>query len=319
MSIPVYLFTGFLDAGKTAFIQETLEDPGFNTGEKTLVLLCEEGENEYRPERFAGGNVSFLPVEEQAGLTTAFLKDYQKKHRVDRVLIEYNGMWPTKHIPELYDDMEEICFDREVIFQTIDVVNDETFALYMKNMPSMMVDQFRVAEMIIINRCTVEKTNKNSIRGSIKAVNPRAQIVYESAQDEFYEMKDQMPFDVNADVIEISDDDFGLWYIDMIDHPETYQNKTLKVTGLIQKPKGIPAGFAVFGRFAMTCCADDVQYMGFLCKADDWSEFKAKQYVTVTARFEYKFMKEYGEEGPVFYAEQVEAAEKPKEELVYFN
>ena len=102
-------------------------------------------------------------------------------------------------------------------------------------------------------------------------------------------------------------------------HPETYQNKTLKVTGLIQKPKGIPAGFAVFGRFAMTCCADDVQYMGFLCKADDWSEFKAKQYVTVTARFEYKFMKEYGEEGPVFYAEQVEAAEKPKEELVYFN
>ena len=86
MSIPVYLFTGFLDAGKTAFIQETLEDPGFNTGEKTLVLLCEEGENEYRPERFAGGNVSFLPVEEQAGLTTAFLKDYQKKHRVDRVL-----------------------------------------------------------------------------------------------------------------------------------------------------------------------------------------------------------------------------------------
>ena len=111
----------------------------------------------------------------------------------------------------------------------------------MKNMPSMMVDQFRVAEMIIINRCTVEKTNKKLlIRGSIKAVNPRAQIVYESAQDEFYEMKDQMPFDVNADVIEISDDDFGLWYIDMIDHPETYQNKTLKVTGLIQKPKGNP-------------------------------------------------------------------------------
>lgn len=100
MSIPVYLFTGFLDAGKTAFIQETLEDPGFNTGEKTLVLLCEEGENEYRPERFAGGNVSFLPVEEQAGLTTAFLKDYQKKHRVDRVLIEYNGMWPLQ---ALYD------------------------------------------------------------------------------------------------------------------------------------------------------------------------------------------------------------------------
>lgn len=274
---------------------------------------------EYEPDVLEKANCVVEYIEDEEAFNGKIIQKFLKKHRPDRIIIEYNGMWPTKHIPELYDDMEEICFDREVIFQTIDVVNDETFALYMKNMPSMMVDQFRVAEMIIINRCTVEKTNKNSIRGSIKAVNPRAQIVYESAQDEFYEMKDQMPFDVNADVIEISDDDFGLWYIDMIDHPETYQNKTLKVTGLIQKPKGIPAGFAVFGRFAMTCCADDVQYMGFLCKADDWSEFKTKQYVTVTARFEYKFMKEYGEEGPVFYAEQVEAAEKPKEELVYFN
>lgn len=315
----VYVIMGFLEAGKTNLIRDLVVDDMFDDKIKTMILACEEGELEYEPDVLEKANCVVEYIEEEDSFNGKIVQKFLKKHRPDRIIIEYNGMWPTKHIPELYDDMEEICFDREVIFQTIDVVNDETFALYMKNMPSMMVDQFRVAEMIIINRCTVEKTNKNSIRGSIKAVNPRAQIVYESAQDEFYEMKDQMPFDVNADVIEISDDDFGLWYIDMIDHPETYQNKTLKVTGLIQKPKGIPAGFAVFGRFAMTCCADDVQYMGFLCKADDWSEFKTKQYVTVTARFEYKFMKEYGEEGPVFYAEQVEAADKPKEELVYFN
>ena len=47
MPIPVYAFTGFLDAGKTKFIQETLEDERFNTGERTLVLICEEGEEEY--------------------------------------------------------------------------------------------------------------------------------------------------------------------------------------------------------------------------------------------------------------------------------
>ena len=128
MSIPVYLFTGFLDAGKTAFIQETLEDPGFNTGEKTLVLLCEEGENEYRPERFAGGNVSFLPVEEQAGLTTAFLKDYQKKHRVDRVLIEYNGMWELQSIFEVKLPKE---WEIQGVYST---VNGETLEMYFKNM-----------------------------------------------------------------------------------------------------------------------------------------------------------------------------------------
>ena len=228
-------------------------------------------------------------------------------------------MWPTVHIPEMYDSLEEICFDREVYFQTIDVVNDETFLLYTRNMPSMMVEHYKVSEMVIVNRCTVENTNKNAIRGSVKAVNPRAQIVYESEDDAFYEMKDEMPFDVNADVIDIKEDDFGLWYVDMIDHQSVYDGKTLHLTGRIQKAKGLEVGYVVFGRHAMTCCADDVQFIGFLCKADDWSGFANGSYVTITARLEFKFRKEYGEEGPVFYAEEVTAAQKPKEELVYFN
>lgn len=315
----VYVIMGFLEAGKTNLIRDLIVDDMFDDQVKTLILACEEGELEYEQETLERVNAAVEYIEDEESFCGKVIQKFLKKHRPDRIIIEYNGMWPSVHIPELYDDLEEICFDREVIFQTIDVVNDESFALYMKNMPSMMVDHFRIAEMIIINRCTVENTNKNAIRGSIKAVNPRAQIVYESEQDEFYEMKDQMPFDVNADVIEITEGDFGLWYIDMIDHPETYNGKTLKVSGMIQKPPGLPAGFAIFGRLAMTCCADDVQYMGFLCKADDWSDFQNQQYVTVVARLEYKFMKEYGEEGPVFYAESVEAARKPEDELVYFN
>ena len=199
----VYVIMGFLEAGKTNLIRDLVVDDMFDDKIKTMILACEEGELEYEPDVLEKANCVVEYIEDEEAFNGKIIQKFLKKHRPDRIIIEYNGMWPTKHIPELYDDMEEICFDREVIFQTIDVVNDETFALYMKNMPSMMVDQFRVAEMIIINRCTVEKTNKNSIRGSIKAVNPRAQIVYESAQDEFYEMKDQMPFDFNADVIEI--------------------------------------------------------------------------------------------------------------------
>jgi len=132
-------------------------------------------------------------------------------------------------------------------------------------------------------------------------------------------MKEEMPFDVNAEVIKVSDDDFGMWYIDMVDNLQTYHGKTMQLIGLIQKASGIPKGFIVFGRYAMTCCADDVQYMGFLCCADDRSGIKNKQYVTVTARLEYKYMKEYGEEELVFYVEEVVPADKPKEELVYFN
>lgn len=315
----VYVIMGFLEAGKTSLIRDLIVEDMFDDKIKTLILACEEGEEEYEEPvlKHAGAVVEY--IEDEESFNGKVISKFLKKHRPDRIIIEYNGMWPTKHIPEFYDELEDICFDKEVIFQTIDVANDETFALYMKNMPSMMVDQFRMAEMIIINRCSVEKTNKMSIRGSIKAVNPRAQIVYESEDDAFYEMKDEMPFDINADVIEVSDDDFGLWYIDMVDNPDNYNGKTLKLTGMVQKPHGLPDGFVVFGRYAMTCCADDIQYLGFLCKADDWSEYKNKQYVTITARMEYKYMKEYGEEGPVFYAEEVVAAQKPNEEMVYFN
>lgn len=313
-----YVIMGFLEAGKTSLIRDLLEDELFDDTSKTLILACEEGEEEYEDSFLAKAWAACEYIEDEEGFNGEAVEKALKKHRPDRLIIEYNGMWPVKHIPELYDALEDILFDREVIFQTIDVVNDETFSLYMKNMPSMMVEHFRIAEMIIINRCTLQ-TSKSAIRGSVKAVNPRAQLVYESEDEAFYEMQEEMPFDINADIIEVSPDDFGLWYIDMLERPETYTGKTMKVVGLIQKPPGLPKGFAVFGRFAMTCCADDVQYMGFLCKSDDWSHYKNKDYVTVTARLEYKYMKEYGEEGPVFYADTVEPAEKPKEELVYFN
>lgn len=316
----VYVIMGFLEAGKTSLIRDLLVDELFDDKSKTLILACEEGEEEYPEALLTKTHAVCEYIEDEESFQGKVVEKFLKKHRPDRIIIEYNGMWPTAHILEMYDALEEICFDREVYFQTIDIINDETFSLYTKNMPSLMVDQYRMSEMIIVNRCTVEKTNKNAIRGSVKAVNPRAQIVYESEDDAFYEMQDEMPFDVNADVIEVSEDDFGLWYVDMIDHEPVYNGKTLKLKGLIQKPPhGLEPGYVVFGRHAMTCCADDIQFIGFLCKADDWSDFKNGDYVTVTARLEFKYRREYGEEGPVFYAESVEAATKPKEELVYFN
>ena len=60
MRLPVYLFTGFLEGGKTHIIQESMEDKKFNSGEKTLLLVCEEGIEEYNPEAFWGKNVNFI-------------------------------------------------------------------------------------------------------------------------------------------------------------------------------------------------------------------------------------------------------------------
>ena len=313
MSIPVYLFTGFLDAGKTAFIQETLEDPGFNTGEKTLVLLCEEGENEYRPERFAGGNVSFLPVEEQAGLTTAFLKDYQKKHRVDRVLIEYNGMWPLQ---ALYDALPT---DWD-IYQIILLADSTTFASYMTNMRQLAVDKLQDPEMVIFNRCT-DATDKAYLHRAVRMVNRRAQMAFERTDGSVDpdDVLDELPFDTDAPVIDIADEDFGLWYLDAMDNLDKYMGKTVRFKGYVCQTPRVPKGCFVPGRFGMVCCADDVTFLGFLCRYPDRDQLHNRDWVKVTASITVEELPQYRGPGPVLHAITVEPAEKAKEDIVYFN
>lgn len=100
--IPLYLFTGFLDSGKTSFIQETLADPRFSSGEKTLLLLCEEGETEYDPDKFAGGNVTLVTISSPEEMTAEYLRNLTAKHHSDRVLLEYNGMWPMSVLVNPY-------------------------------------------------------------------------------------------------------------------------------------------------------------------------------------------------------------------------
>ena len=96
--IPVYAFTGFLDSGKTKFIQETLEDPRFNAGERTLVLIFEEGEEEYDLSTYPKKNV-YLEVLDQQTVTTEELKALQKKYKPERVVVELNGM---QQVGDLY-------------------------------------------------------------------------------------------------------------------------------------------------------------------------------------------------------------------------
>ena len=89
--IPVYVFTGFLDSGKTKFIQETLEDTRFNDGERTLILLFEEGEEEYDFSTYPAQNV-YLEVLNQETVTTRQMADLAKKYKAQRVVAELNGM-----------------------------------------------------------------------------------------------------------------------------------------------------------------------------------------------------------------------------------
>ena len=315
--IPVYLFMGFLESGKTTFIQDTLEEDYFNNGEKTLLIACEEGEEEYDEGLLKESNTQIVYVEEEEDLTKEFYEGLIEKYKPERVLIEHNGMW----------SVEKLCLSMEgtpfVIYQTIVMVSAETFDLYMNNMRSLAVEMFKIGEMIIINRCTKD-TPRATIRRSIKAVNRRAQVMFESAEDDMGEEEEEvLPYDISGDEIVLEDEDFGIWFVDAGERPDVYRGKTITMKTVIYKSVRLPKGTFVPGRHAMTCCADDIQFIGYLChvnhaKSSTLKAIKNKMWATVTAEIRYEYSEEYGEEGPVLYAKRIEAAEKPEEPLIYF-
>lgn len=317
MEIPVYVFMGFLESGKTSFIQDTLEEDYFNNGERTLLFACEEGMEEYDEELLKKTNTTLVYVEEEEDFNKDFLISKVLQYYPDRVIIEYNGMWSVERMMTEMDDTPLL------VFQTIVTVNGETFDLYMNNMRSLAVEMYKIAEMVIINRCTAEMP-RATWRRSIKAVNRRAQVLFESVDDDdMGEEDDTLPFNIEGDEIHLEDEDYGIWFVDAMERPEVYDGKTMVMKTRVFKSIRLPKGCFVPGRHAMTCCADDIQFIGYLChtnhaKSSTIKSLKNKMWVNLTAEVRIEYNKEYGEEGPVLYAKRVEAAEPPVDELVYF-
>ena len=145
--IPCYLFVGQLESGKTRFIQETMEDPQFDSGDKTLLLVCEEGEEEYNPDRFAFGGVTVEVISDKAELNRQNLQNLEKKSGCGRVLIEYNGMWL---IQDLYDALP----DNWLIYQCLATADGTTIKTYAGDnaMRSLLLDKLRGSELLVVNR-----------------------------------------------------------------------------------------------------------------------------------------------------------------------
>lgn len=312
MAIPVYLFVGFLEAGKTTFVQETLEDPDFNTGEKTLMVLCEEGEQEYEAGRFAGGNVRFMTVEQESDLCVPLFKEYQRQHRIDRVLIEYNGMW---NLQSLYDALPK---DWE-IYQMICVADATTFESYLNNMRQLAVDKLKEPEVVLFNRCT-EKTDKTYLHRAVRMVNRRAQIIFEFTDGSIQpdDTVDVLPWDETPGEIHLADEDFGIWYLDAMENPEKYDGREISLKAYVCQTPRVPKGTFVAGRFAMTCCADDISYIGVICQATNAQEYKHRSWVEIQAEIVPMEHEVYGGPGVALHAKSVKQAQPPAEELVYF-
>lgn len=310
MDIPVYLFAGFLDGGKTTFINGILRD-GFAIQERTLLLCCEEGEVEYDPRALK--NVTVVHVEEEGELTPAYLKQLEKKHRPKQILIEFNGMWS---LARLY---QEALPDNWVLYQIMTMVEAGSFDTYAKNLGQIMMEKLTNADMIVFNRC--DGALRASLRQrNLKMVNRRASIYLENTDgtSEDYADDTVCPFDLEQEVIDIPDGDFGIWYVDAMEHPERYDGKTVRARLVVCHLPQYPED-AGLGRFAMTCCEDDITFLGLVARGEGFGAFENRAWADVSGVIRMEPHRAYeGEKGPVLYAASISPAEKPEQEVLTF-
>ena len=312
MPIPVYVFTGFLDAGKTKFIQETLEDPRFNAGERTLLLVFEEGEEEYDLSAFPKKNV-YLEVLDQDAVTPRQLAAMQKKYRAERVVAELNGM---KLVGDLYTRFpENWAVAQEVMF-----ADASTILQYNANMRNLVVDKLSGCEMVVFNRVRPGEDTM-PLHKLARAANRRVDILYESTDgtSAYDETEDPLPFDIHAPVIEVQDEDYGLWYRDVSEEPEKYTGKTVRFKGQVARLRRDRDGIFAPGRFVMTCCVEDIQFCGVPCQYAEAAKLKARSWVLITAKISAEKHPLYqGGVGPILTALSVEACSPAEQEVVTF-
>lgn len=311
--VPVYLFTGFLEGGKTKFIQETLEDRRFCNGEKTLLLVCEEGEEEYAPEQFASDTVQIRVVEEQKDLTRENLEKWLAETKAERVVVEYNGMWM---LDVLYNAMPE----NWMVYQEFMFADSTTFLSYNSNMRQLVYDKMKSAELVVFNRYDEKTMDKMAFHKIVRGASRRADIAYEAKNGKvvYDDIEDPLPFDLNAPIVEIGDDDFALFYRDMADEPKKYDGKTVRFKCRALVRKKLPANCFVVGRHVMTCCVEDIQFAALVCQWDKADTVKDDSWMILTAKVNFKFHRAYNRRGPVLSYISAESCEAPEQPVATF-
>ena len=308
---PVYIINGFLESGKTEFICYTLDQPYFQIKGRTLLLVCEEGENEYEEKLLKKSRTDIEYIEEEEDFNPPHLIELEKKYKPERIIIEYNGMWNFKNIKLPFHWTVE---------QQITTIDASTFPMYYTNMKSLLAEMLRKSEMIIFNRCDDVVEELGNYKRNVKAINQKADIIFEVAQGEINQIfEDDLPYSLDAPIIELDNEGYGIWYLDSMDNLDRYIGKTIQFVAMVLKPEEFPKNYFVPGRMAMTCCAEDMAFLGFACEYDKADKLRDKQWVKVTAKVAKEYFADYGGEGPVLKAVSVEQTKEPKERIISFT
>ena len=309
---PVYVINGFLDSGKSSFFSYTIGQPYFQTSGTTLLIVCEEGEVEYSERLLRQTGTVMEVFENEEDLTPSAMMALEAKHRPERILIEYNGMWDFRkfRLPRAWR-----------LEQQITVIDASTFSMYFTNMRSLLAEQLRNSELIMLNRCDgIDEKTLISYKRNIKAINQQADLIFEDANGEIdMTTEEDLPYDIHKEPIVLENLNYGIWYLDAMEHPDRYVGREVRYTGMAMVPPDLGEGYFIPGRMAMTCCANDMQFLGYACRYQGTKTLKERSWVRVTATITKENFHAYQGEGIMLNATKVEPAKEPAEPIINFS
>ncbi|MBQ9179299.1 MAG: hypothetical protein IJ132_00685 [Firmicutes bacterium] len=310
--VPVYMFTGFLGSGKTTFIKDTLESHEFGVDARMLLLVCERGEVDYEPEKFADLDIFVEQIKSEDELNDVKLGSLAKKHDIDMVVVEYNGMWENQ---KFFAAMPEGW----LVAQEMSLFDAKTFLMYNKNMRQLCFNQMQTADMVVFNRCE-KGFDKMPYHKEVRIANRRNMIVYEYGPNDIEpdDIIDPLPYDMSKSRIKIEDEWYAEWYRDINENEDDYEGKTLDLKGRVALSEELPDGQFAFGRHVMTCCEADIQFAGLLAYYSGAVDLKVGDWVEITAKVRVEYTEAYKEKGPVLYIKNLNICKPCEPEVATF-
>ena len=298
--LPVFVINGFLEAGKTQFMKFTMQQEYFRTDGNTLLIVCEEGEEEYDEGLLESTHTTVKYIDDINDLTLQKMEELTKEANPERILIEWNGLWEQDKL-----EIPDIWF----INQMITIFDTSTLDLYIKNkdLKAYMGKMLRNSELVICNRADdIDEDTLSAYHLQIKAMAPNAEIIFEGEEGEITgDFSINLPYNLDDAKLVVKPEDYGIFYVDTMDRPEKYDGKEVEFTAQVVRPNGIDDDILITGRRAMTCCEADIQFLGFVCKYKGAKNFKNKDWVKVKGKIKFEMNKQYRAKGPVIYAEEV--------------
>lgn len=309
MNKPVYIFSGFLDSGKTRAIKNTLYNPRFNEGEKTLIICFEQGDEEYDNKFLKATNSEIIYMDSINDLTLEKQKEIDSNYKFDRVFLELNGL-EDDHI--LYEN--GLIGNWEIV-QTLTTIDASKFNIYLQNMRQFMYNHVVNAEVVILNRS--DDIDKRYLRNNLKSINQYLELIYEDKDGNVTNKIEDEIFDLSKD-LEISDIDYGLWFMDAIDNPEKYDRKKITIKARYVAQIDDYNNVLIMGRKAMVCCANDIADIALPCIGMKKEDIDIDKYYLISGEARCIENSE-GVKVCAIDVKQHKEAEAPKEELVTFN